>query len=245
MRSMKVLPGWAVMRTLIQSDSTVVPPVTAQRSPPASRITGADSPVIALSLTEATPSMMSPSDGMICPASTRTTSPARRSSAGTFSMTALRCAEPSGSSSRLAMVSDRVARSVAACALPRPSATASAKVANSTVNQSHKAIWPEKDGWPVSRNIERSHSRVTSAATTSVTKITGLAASLCGASFLTASTAAARMIAVSNSDSLCLERDFCDISIHLKRSCRQASGHARQSDQGRGRGRIAGRRQSG
>ncbi len=35
------------MRTLIQSDSTVVPPVTAERSPPASRITGADSPVIA------------------------------------------------------------------------------------------------------------------------------------------------------------------------------------------------------
>ena len=35
------------MRTLIQSDRTVVPPVTAERSPPASRITGADSPVIA------------------------------------------------------------------------------------------------------------------------------------------------------------------------------------------------------
>ena len=35
------------MRTLIWSESTVVPPVTAERSPPASRMTGADSPVIA------------------------------------------------------------------------------------------------------------------------------------------------------------------------------------------------------
>jgi hypothetical protein len=41
--------------TLIQSDSTCVPPVTADRSPPDSRMTGADSPVIALSLTDATP----------------------------------------------------------------------------------------------------------------------------------------------------------------------------------------------
>ena len=47
MRSMKVEPCAAVMRTLIWSDSTVVPPVTAERSPPASRMTGADSPVIA------------------------------------------------------------------------------------------------------------------------------------------------------------------------------------------------------
>ena len=33
-RSRKVEPGAAVMRTLIQSDSTCVPPVTAERSPP-------------------------------------------------------------------------------------------------------------------------------------------------------------------------------------------------------------------
>ena len=64
MRSRKVEPGSAVMRTLIQSESTVVPPVTAERSPPDSRMTGADSPVIAASLTEATPSMISPSPGM-------------------------------------------------------------------------------------------------------------------------------------------------------------------------------------
>ncbi len=57
MRSRKESPGAAVMRTLIQSESTTVPPVTAERSPPDSRITGADSPVMALSLTEAMPSI--------------------------------------------------------------------------------------------------------------------------------------------------------------------------------------------
>ena len=82
MRSRKVEPGLAVMRTLIASDITCVPPVTAERSPPASRITGADSPVIAASLTEATPSMTSPSPGMISPASTSTTSPWRSAVAG-------------------------------------------------------------------------------------------------------------------------------------------------------------------
>jgi len=35
-----------------------VPPVTAERSPPLSRMTGADSPVIADSSTEAMPSMI-------------------------------------------------------------------------------------------------------------------------------------------------------------------------------------------
>ena len=78
MRSMKVEPCAAVMRTRIQSDSTWVPPVTAERSPPDSRITGADSPVIAASLTEATPSITSPSEGMLSPASTSTISPTLR-----------------------------------------------------------------------------------------------------------------------------------------------------------------------
>ena len=82
-RSMKVEPGAAVIFTLMKSESTVVPPVTAERSPPASRMTGADSPVIADSLTDATPSTMSPSPGMMSPASTSTMSPRRRSSAFT------------------------------------------------------------------------------------------------------------------------------------------------------------------
>ena len=86
-RSMKVEPGAEVILTLMKSDSTVVPPVTAERSPPASRMTGADLPVIADSLTDATPSTMSPSPGMTSPASTSTTSPRRRSSAFTPSTT--------------------------------------------------------------------------------------------------------------------------------------------------------------
>ena len=82
-RSRNVEPGAAVMRTLIQSEITCVPPVTAERSPPLSRITGADSPVIAASLTEATPSITSPSLGMRSPASTSTTSPGSSSVADT------------------------------------------------------------------------------------------------------------------------------------------------------------------
>ena len=71
-RSMNVSPGFDVMRTTIRSDSTFVPPVTADRSPPDSRMTGADSPVMADSSTEATPSTTSPSPGMTSPASTTT-----------------------------------------------------------------------------------------------------------------------------------------------------------------------------
>ncbi len=78
MRSRKVEPGAAVILTLIQSDRTCVPPVTAERSPPDSRMTGADSPVIAASFTVAMPSITSPSDGMVSPASTSTTSPTFR-----------------------------------------------------------------------------------------------------------------------------------------------------------------------
>ena len=70
MRSRKVSPGLAVMRTTIRSDSTRVPPVTAERSPPDSRMTGADSPVMADSSTEAMPSTTSPSPGISSPAAT-------------------------------------------------------------------------------------------------------------------------------------------------------------------------------
>ena len=75
MRSRNDSPAWAVMRTTIRSESTMVPPVTPERSPPASRMTGADSPVIADSSTDAIPSMTSPSPGMIWFASTTTRSP--------------------------------------------------------------------------------------------------------------------------------------------------------------------------
>ncbi len=129
MRSRKLWPGSWVISTTIRSDSTRVPPVTALRSPPASRMTGADSPVIADSSTDAIPSMTVPSPGMTSPASTTTTSPRRRSRRRPRACR--RAASPS--------VSVRIARSVAACALPRPSASASARLAKRTVSHSHSA----------------------------------------------------------------------------------------------------------
>ena len=84
-RSMKLSPGFWVIVTTIRSESTLVPPVTALRSPPDSRITGADSPVMADSSTLAMPSTTSPSPGMTSPASQTTTSPWRSSGAGTRS----------------------------------------------------------------------------------------------------------------------------------------------------------------
>ena len=117
---------------MIQSERTWVPPVTELRSPPLSRITGALSPVMALSFTEAMPSITSPSAGMNSPVSTSTTSPFRSAEAGTISTLAVR----SGRARRLAWRSRRALRSEAAWALPRPSAMASAKLAKSTVNQS-------------------------------------------------------------------------------------------------------------
>ena len=126
MRSRKLLPGSDVMRILSQSDTTVVPPVTEQKSPPDSRTTGADSPVMADSSTEAIPSITSPSPGMTSPAFTMTTSPFFSSLEDTM------VSEPS-SARRCASVSFWVFFRLAACALPRPSATDSAKFANSTV----------------------------------------------------------------------------------------------------------------
>src|ERR1700728_1634070 len=167
MRSMKVDPCAAVIRTRIQSDKTCVPPVTAERSPPDSRITGADSPVIAASLTEATPSITSPSEGMLSPASTNTISPTLRLVPDTSRKV---LSDPVNS---LAWLSVRVFLSDSACALPRPSATASAKFANSTVNQSQMMIWKVKPRLdpPVARS--RRKITVVSAATTSTTNITG------------------------------------------------------------------------
>ena len=138
MRSRKVEPCAAVMRTLSQSEVTRVPPVTAERSPPLSRMTGADSPVIADSSTEATPSMTSPSLGIRSFASTSTRSPGLSAVASTSSKLRELAARR-----RFALVSVRVRRNASACALPRPSATASAKLAKSTVNHSQIVICPE------------------------------------------------------------------------------------------------------
>ncbi|MDT4881431.1 hypothetical protein FQZ97_1172910 [compost metagenome] len=85
MRSRVDSPGLLVMRTTSQSETSRVLPVTAERSPPDSRITGADSPVMAASLTAAMPSITSPSPGIISPATTRTTSSLRSALAATVS----------------------------------------------------------------------------------------------------------------------------------------------------------------
>ncbi len=176
-RSMKDLPGSEAIFTTIRSDSTLVPPVTAERSPPDSRITGADSPVIADSSTEATPSTTSPSPGMICPASTTTWSP----SASAVPATSSSARDLGQSSSRRAMVSVLVLRRVSACALPRPSATASARLAKTVVSQSHTVIDQANTlGSAIAATVVTTEP-------TSTTNITGFLTITRGSSFFTAS----------------------------------------------------------
>ena len=129
--SRKLFPASAVTLIISQSLVTVVPPVTALLSPPDSRMTGADSPVIALSSTLATPTMTSPSMGICSPAFTRTMSPGFNS--------LLFTSEYSDSGSAVfnlrAMTSLRAFFRLSACARPLPSAIASAKFPNKEVNQ--------------------------------------------------------------------------------------------------------------
>ena len=167
------------MRTLIQSEKTFVPPVTAERSPPDSRMTGADSPVIADSSTDATPSMISPSPGINSPASTKTTSSFRRSVASTIRVFAVAFDELGG---RFVLAF----RSVSACALPRPSAIASAKLANKTVNHSHRVICSSNAKLLSAEGIKifTRSLKVKNAAPTSTTNITGFFSILRGFSFL-------------------------------------------------------------
>ncbi len=126
--SRKLSPGCVVTMTRIWSLSTFVPPVTLLLSPPASRMTGADSPVMALSSMDASPSTISPSAGMMSPASQTNSSPF-------FSCELLTVFVPPFTHSR-AGVSSRVLRRLSAWALPRVSAMASAKLANSRVMKS-------------------------------------------------------------------------------------------------------------
>ena len=184
-RSRKPSPGLAVTRILISSESTRVPPVTALRSPPASRMTGADSPVMADSSTVAAPKMTSPSAGMISLVRTKITSPLRNESASAISV------EPSARS-LLALARVRVWRSALAWALPRPSAMASAKFAKSTVNQSQMAICATNFVSPG----ERKTSTVLMAAPTIVTNMTGFFTIRRGSSFLKASPIAGTKMSV-------------------------------------------------
>jgi hypothetical protein len=94
----------------------------------------------------------------------------------------------------LAVVSVRVLRKEAAWALPRPSATASAKLAKSRVNQSQRIIWNEKPRLapPVARSLR--NSPVVRTATTSTTNMTGLRIMPRGSSLVNAAPKAGTMI---------------------------------------------------
>src|SRR5262245_13178761 len=212
-RSRNVSPGLDVMRTTIRSDSTLVPPVTAERSPPLSRMTGPDSPVIADSSTEATPSITSPSPGISSPASTTTRSPAR--SAVAFTTTAI------PSVSRRALVCVRIRRNESACALPRPSATASAKFANTTVNQSQNET-PAVNQSGAMRALPatraRKKRRVVSTLPTSTTNITGFLATSRGDSLTKLSLTARLRMSRSNRAG-----DFAAASMSVA-----LSGHGRE-----------------
>ncbi len=217
MRSRKLLPGSWVISTTIRSDSTRVPPVTAERSPPASRITGADSPVMADSSTDAMPSTTVPSPGITSPAVTTTTSPRTSSEAAT-----------SRPSARCATVSVRIARRLAAWAFPRPSASASARFAKTTVSHSHNATvnvnqagsFPPPSGGPPNTWI--SQPPVVISAPISTTNITGLRNWTRGSSLRSDATSAGRMISGSNR-----ERDLVSV-MRVGTPCRgRGSARAR------------------
>src|SRR5262245_11187138 len=203
MRSRKVSPGSLVMRTTIQSERTRVPPVTALRSPPASRITGALSPVMALSSTDAMPSTISPSLAMNSPAVTSTMSPLRRSALVVLTYLAEAGSNPrrGASASFFAVRSRRARLRLSACAFPRPSAMASAKLANRTVNQSQRdtAKMNQAGASPRARSAWMK-SAVVRTLPTSTTNMTGLRTCMRGSSLRNESTSAPRTVVGSNSE---------------------------------------------
>ncbi len=127
-------------------------------------------PVMAASLTEATPSMISPSDGITSPASTSTTSPTEQ------------LVRRGGDHGPGRLVDDRLGlggrrgwrAGLSAAALPRPSAMLSAKLANSTVAHSQAAICRAKPAAPARCGGHGRWRWCARTATTSVAKITGL-----------------------------------------------------------------------
>ena len=224
-RSRKVEPGSEVISTTIRSERTFVPPVTAERSPPASRMTGADSPVMADSSTEAIPSTTVPSPGISWFASTTTRSPLRSVEAGTLS------SRRSGPTRRRATASVFVRRSASAWAFPRPSATASAKFAKRTVAQSQRTTWSWKENDPRVPTPRRAS--VARTAPASTTNITGFLAMWRGWS-LRKESAAAR---VRRARSRSWISECFVIGSRLRTSGPRPSGGARRPGRGRGRGR--------
>ena len=218
-RSRKVSPGFTLQRITSQSERMRVPPVTEAKSPPDSRITGADSPVMALSSTEAPPSMTSPSQGIISPASTSTTSPLRRSSAGTWSTVASCCGARSLRAKAVFFTPFRLL----AWALLRPSAIASAKLANSTVNHSQILTAAVKVALPVRAPPAMAiASRVVNRLPTQTINITGLRHCTIGLSFFTASSSAWRT-SVGSSRANCLRLiTGCSASLKVRKSVQPA-----------------------
>ena len=219
----------------MRSDSTLVPPVTAERSPPDSRMTGADSPVTADSSTDATPSVTSPSEGITSLASQTTRSPLASLAAAT------RVSVPSALRRR-ASVSERIRRRVSAWALPRPSAMASAKLAKSTVSSSQMVMDQSKrPGWAIASM------RVTTDPT-STTNMTGFLICTLGSSFLKASNPARRRIWLSKrlraSATPCGPAPGCDcacaVRVVIRRTFRERA--ARRSGRARQQGRRSDRR---
>jgi hypothetical protein len=95
-----------------------------------------------------------------------------------------------------AVVSDFALRNASACAFPRPSAIASAKFANSTVNHSQSVICRLNAKWV--EPCGRISNSVVTTLPTSTTNITGFFACSLGFSFFSESTAARRTMDDSN-----------------------------------------------
>jgi hypothetical protein len=228
MRSRKLSPGRAVIRTTMPSESTVVPPVTAERSPPDSRTTGADSPVIADSSTRAMPSITSPSPGITSPGFTTTSSP-------TWSLTEARSTRAPSARRTWATVSPRVRRSASAWAFPRPSAIASAKLAKSTVNHSQAATRPPKTLVAAgTRPRSRTNSTLVQTEPISTTNMMGLWASIRGSSLRNESTAARRRIARSKSGVGAAPRPLRWDAMAMSGLLRSGRSGARQPGRGPG-----------
>ena len=176
MRSRNDLPGSCVTSITRRSESSFVPPVTAERSPPASRMTGADSPVIADSSTEPTPSMISPSAGITSPASTTTTSPRWSSGAGHLDP-----AVPQACAMRRRRASP-AARSPAPCRGPRRSPRRSSRRARSARARSRSR---RRTRGRSCRRAKRSRKKITVVITlpSSTMNITGFCTGGRGSSF--------------------------------------------------------------
>jgi len=115
-----------MIRITMRSESTLVPPVTDERSPPASRITGADSPVMGRLVHRRYAFDHLAIAGDELTSLHHHTIPGAQVSRGHGVLAAALTQASAG-------VCVRILRSESACALPRPSATASAKLANTTV----------------------------------------------------------------------------------------------------------------